>query len=475
MSLISINGTATNVTATGEDVVTVVQNATNISQLHDVDTNGASNGDLLIFNSSSGNWEDSTTLSAGINLDNNNIDAVNSLTEGSNGFVTIETSSSAIPLAIKSNAAAGEARFVTFSNTGANIQSAFRIGTDQNLSYLELYNFGDATAHTNGTTDVEMRLKGENAVVEASNQSGNFVSLTVKGNTILNEATTTVTLQGGVNLNLNDQDYEDKDTNTITRPYMKINGNWDNIYGPIGTTTMLGVANLTQIPIGGGNFLGNNWGFNAVNLLTEKGYEYVTFSAQEDGGNDNATHNGEIILRGDGTNKIKSYGIGTAGLFSKKQMQFEADTLNVETDSSSNYTVRPDYNTISGDVLNFVRRNAEDGTNDSDIADGSEAKFNFYVRSADETNGQLIGGLTGSTHSTDGNKFQITLDNQAQTDQVNAFEVQETKTTTAQPLQFPSFNSTDIGNMSPDNGWVLYNSTTNKLQVYADGSWVDLH
>ena len=62
MSLITINGTATNVTATGEDVVTVVQNTTNLNQLSDVSTNGINDGDILVYNSTSSDWENGKSL-----------------------------------------------------------------------------------------------------------------------------------------------------------------------------------------------------------------------------------------------------------------------------------------------------------------------------------------------------------------------------------------------------------------------------
>jgi hypothetical protein len=44
------------------------------------------------------------------------------------------------------------------------------------------------------------------------------------------------------------------------------------------------------------------------------------------------------------------------------------------------------------------------------------------------------------------------------------------------PFLFPSYTTTDRGNLSNiQNGTVIYNSTTNKFQGYANGAWVDLH
>jgi hypothetical protein len=45
----------------------------------------------------------------------------------------------------------------------------------------------------------------------------------------------------------------------------------------------------------------------------------------------------------------------------------------------------------------------------------------------------------------------------------------------AQFLKFPNRTTTQRNALSAQNGMVIYNSTDNKLQVYANGSWVDLH
>lgn len=42
-------------------------------------------------------------------------------------------------------------------------------------------------------------------------------------------------------------------------------------------------------------------------------------------------------------------------------------------------------------------------------------------------------------------------------------------------VKFPSRTTTQRDALTASNGMVLYNSSTNKLQVYANGSWVDLH
>lgn len=46
---------------------------------------------------------------------------------------------------------------------------------------------------------------------------------------------------------------------------------------------------------------------------------------------------------------------------------------------------------------------------------------------------------------------------------------------TAGGILFPRLSTTNRDALTPVNGLVIYNSTTNKLQVYAGGAWVDLH
>ena len=43
------------------------------------------------------------------------------------------------------------------------------------------------------------------------------------------------------------------------------------------------------------------------------------------------------------------------------------------------------------------------------------------------------------------------------------------------PTQLTSYTLNERDLLSPINGQVIYNSTTDKLQAYAGGTWVDLH
>jgi hypothetical protein len=43
------------------------------------------------------------------------------------------------------------------------------------------------------------------------------------------------------------------------------------------------------------------------------------------------------------------------------------------------------------------------------------------------------------------------------------------------PFKFQSYTTTERNALTPANGWVIYNTTTNQLQVYANGAWAILN
>jgi hypothetical protein len=59
-------------------------------------------------------------------------------------------------------------------------------------------------------------------------------------------------------------------------------------------------------------------------------------------------------------------------------------------------------------------------------------------------------------------------------DSVIVLDAQDEVRTTA-PFRLVNLTSAERDNLTPSNGHVIYNTTTNKAQVYANGTWVDLH
>ena len=59
-------------------------------------------------------------------------------------------------------------------------------------------------------------------------------------------------------------------------------------------------------------------------------------------------------------------------------------------------------------------------------------------------------------------------------DSVIVLDAQDEVRTTA-PFRLVNLTSTERDNLTPSNGHMIYNTTTNKVQAYANGAWVDLH
>ena len=134
-----------------------------------------------------------------------------------------------------------------------------------------------------------------------------------------------------------------------------------------------------------------------------------------------------------------------------------------------------DYGNDASNTVTFIRQNKSDGVNDDDILDGSECKFVFEIRSANaDTTGdsQILGSLTAVADSSNGNSYALTLDDNAQTGEVNRIDIKEDRVTVGQAFTFKNFGSDPSG--LPD-GSVYYNDSTHKLRLKANGTWVDLN
>ena len=160
------------------------------------------------------------------------------------------------------------------------------------------------------------------------------------------------------------------------------------------------------------------------------------------------------------------------------QTNIEAD-LNVNGNTQLNSrqlnTVAADINSIidtvtmpNTDTLHNHFRGTLDYTNNL-VPDGTKNSITFSVK--DDTDGDRIVARFASQYRTDdNNKMEIETSDNNGNFTTNSFS--NTQFEVGTPIKL--FNaSADPAN--PENGWVYYNTTTNKMRLYAGGAWVDVN
>jgi hypothetical protein len=390
--LININASAINTTSTAADVQTV----TKIQDLSDVDIPVAlDNGQLLIWNGSTMNWENS-------NIVDNDLTVTGNL----------------IPYTLRANVDTGNAFNFhgTFENYGTDIyDTTTRLWTWKDYGSDQVnvhqwftqegnvwYRFEASGASDDGSHTSRLTLQGgnggeitvDNGNLQIYNNNGPLRLLTDGGDTVIQ-------LDSGV---------------------ISLNANNDSIHFNTGNNFVVQQSNNIEFNTDN-NFTVNSGGpFNVYSggsqLYMENGY----------GSNIRMTQQIEMVLR------------ESAG------------------------------NTATG--VEIIRHNSDGG---STVNNSTNIQYNFRIKSEDEIVDNIVGNLSASYNDGgNGNRFALLL-NDSGNNEVNSVILRETYTTSAQPFAYPNFTQTEINAMSPSNGWVLYNSDTNKLQVYAGGAWVDLH
>ena len=126
---------------------------------------------------------------------------------------------------------------------------------------------------------------------------------------------------------------------------------------------------------------------------------------------------------------------------------------------------------VADGIHNYLTSINDYGTNT--VPDGTQLTYSFKVK--DSTIGEDFIGRLAFQYDTGGNHAAHTRITNATGSNVANTTLDTNKFTSSVPFEFPSYTTTERNALSPSNGWVLYNSTDNKLQVYAGGSWVDLH
>jgi hypothetical protein len=468
--LININGVATNTTTGARDVQTV----TRIQDLSDVSIpTTPSEGQLLIWNGSVFNWQNSDTVNADFTVTGN-----------------------LIPYTLRANADTNNA--FTFRTTWENYGV-----TDYDLS-TTLITFKDLSSNRLGVnqwrTENEKQWYLYEAIDTGGGDDGSHISkLTLQGNggAEITSSSGLLTVNPAVLL-----------ANASTGNALKFSHMWENY----GTTDYDVTTRFVQYADpGNSHIVVQRW-------QTPQSNTFITVNVGDTGGGDNGTHLTEFNMQGDesaikitdignnyaplridaselhikswgGISEIQSEGNLSFSTLSGGSLRFNHEssgsyiqlTDNIEINNSNGHSIvlsnQPKMLTRSGHLnsgseISLYRWN---NSGSSALESGSQLALNFNMLSEDQTTEAYVGQFQVIYDSpSGGNIFNIAV-NDTLNNQANAVEVRETHTKSQQPIAFPQFNQTDINAMSPANGWVVYNTTTDKLQVYAGGTWVDLH
>ncbi len=159
------------------------------------------------------------------------------------------------------------------------------------------------------------------------------------------------------------------------------------------------------------------------------------------------------------TNMQDTLTVNSLSSLQKVQLNTAAADINSMLDT----TVMPNTDTLH----NHLRATLDYGA--SAVPDGAKSSVTFSVK--DDTDGDRIVARFASQHNTnDNNKMEIeTSDNNGN---FTKHSFSNTEMTPGTPIKL--FNAaSDPAN--PDNGWIYYNTTTDKMRLYAGGAWTDLN
>ena len=129
---------------------------------------------------------------------------------------------------------------------------------------------------------------------------------------------------------------------------------------------------------------------------------------------------------------------------------------------------------VTKDIANFMSGYMDYQT--AGLPTQTQATFTFGVKQTGSGNPDIIAGRLVNTYtdSTGDTGMQLRAYEPGTTNHSD-LAVTRAKAYSTVPFQFPSFTTTERNALTPSAGWVLFNTTDTKLQVYDGTSWVDLH
>ena len=222
----------------------------------------------------------------------------------------------------------------------------------------------------------------------------------------------------------------------------------------------------------------------------------VSIKTGTDQGFGSLTYNNQLRSWRDGDRKYQYFDVlNDDGTFNQTLYEMHKDTntgdikhnlygqVRVELAPSVNtpntsLQIQTDMSNATNDFSTGVKTNLNWGS--GTIPNDAEAFQEFTVQ--DDTQGQLKVGYFGSRYKSANNGELSTMKLVAQTHDNSGeaeLSINQKEATADVPFKFVNMTTTERNALSPNTGTVIYNSTDDKLQVYAlvsgNGTWVDLH
>jgi len=322
-------------------------------------------------------------------------------------------------------------------------------------------------------------------------ESGNDLTIFPNDDQKLILKTTTSSDTAQIDVTYNGSNQFEIDADTTSNKRIRLKGDRASIVAPGSSADTEVIARADRIVMGVD-------GAPYATLRSDK----FTMSKELDLNGVNITDANEIIGQSGGNLEIKSLGTNNIILTSTNDIDMAVGAVttdnvnisgktNITGDNSQPHTLKviTDMNDSSTDDIHnsqtFVLEGYLNGGNG--IKDNVQNSVTYQVASDTETitvgrysaeyqaNGVgnrmkmiSVNNATGTTTSNVAGAVQGTSNGQADVDG------QRFKSNV--PFLFPSYTTTDRGNLSNVvNGTVIYNTTDNKFQGYANGAWVDLH